>query len=82
MNLNLFHRCSLHGLFFIQMLPGQFFITVAIALSGYEIQHLNKTHLLRLTTSFSHTGTKFALFCLYECMSRDKCLGQHPQRYL
>lgn len=49
-----FLSVSLQGLFCTQVLSGQFFDTKAIALSGCEIKHFYKTHLLRLTSSFSH----------------------------
>lgn len=55
---------ALQELFLTQMLAGRFFITRAISLSGYEIQHFDETYLLRLTSSLSHAGTKFAFFCL------------------
>lgn len=50
-----FLSLSLQGLFCTQMLSGQFFNTKAIALSDYGTKHFYKTHLLRLTSSFSHT---------------------------
>lgn len=46
-------------LFLTQMLAAPFCIIRAIALSGYEVQHFDKFHLLKLTSSFSYTGTKF-----------------------
>lgn len=57
---------ALQELFLTQMLAGQFFITRPIALPCYEIRHFGETYLLRLTSSFRHTGTKFAFFaCMY-----------------
>lgn len=75
------HKCKpllsvvLQELFLTEMLTGQFFITRAIAFSGYEIQHFNKTHLLRLTSSFSHTGAKFAFSCFHRHANVKNYLG-------
>lgn len=54
---------ALQELFFYTEAHRLVFITKAIALSDYEILHFDKTDLLRLTSSFSHIGTRFAFFC-------------------
>lgn len=63
-NLNSFCWWLCRNCFFTQRLTHRpVFITKAIALSDYEILHFDKTDLLRLTSSFSHIGSRFAFFC-------------------